>query len=797
MEYKIFKQKNNENINYPFINSIMKEFDLSYLSSLILNLKGFTTLSEVENYLYPSIDDLYDSFIFVDMIKVMNRLEQVIKNKEKVVIFSDYDCDGVTSSIILYKVLSKLNINVKIIIPNRFKNGYGLNKNSIDLIIKENPHLVITTDNGITSVEEVEKLKEYNIDTIISDHHTPKEILPSPLALINPKVKGEKYPFKELCGAGVAYKIALGIIKHFNMDFNTDEITIFAMIGTIADIVALKSENRIIAYEGLKLIKKTNNKGLLSLIKKADLDINNISCGNIGFQIAPRINAAGRLSDAKTCVELFLSENDEEINILSSQICEYNDKRKSTEDEIYERAEKYIDEHDLYNKNIFYILGDDFNEGVMGIAASKLCEKYNRPIVMMCNGENDIIKASCRSIKGFNIFKCLSIAEDLFESFGGHSAAAGFSIKKENLDSLITMTNNFAQNMNIQNLFYKRSYYDALAIASNLNIKTCMEIDKFAPFGMGNSKPTFALKNVIISNSTAIGKNKNHLKLSILYNGNYYDCIGFNMGHYINEYDFNKTFDVIFNIGVNSYKGSEKLQLEIKDMDYHNISLKDFNKSLYSYFIENLKNKKYFMPDEEKYISTSFENAIELNKDKILVIYTKDTFLRLIKYLKYKNYDYNISYNNLKKQENKINVLVLPTSNKSLKESSLLILDINEYNDYEEELYKDIIDLKFLKCNRQKSGIRFTREFFLYLYKKFKLLLITENNIYSFIKNIQNESDIELNYFVIRIAFDIMKEMNILNYSIKNDKINLDFKQVEKQQNINNTKIMKKLNNNN
>ena len=235
MEYKIFKQKDSQRLNYDFIQRVVEQFDLSYMSALLLNLKGIETIDEVETYLNPKIEDLYDPFLFKDMKKVMKTLKNVMLNNLKVIIFSDYDCDGVTSGFILYKVLKFMNIDVEVMIPNRFKNGYGLNTNSIDEIIEKKPSLVITTDNGISSVNEVKVLKDNGIDVIITDHHTPPEVLPKALAIINPKVKDDTYPFNELCGAGVAFKVACGIVEYFELDFDLKEVFIFAAVLIFAD----------------------------------------------------------------------------------------------------------------------------------------------------------------------------------------------------------------------------------------------------------------------------------------------------------------------------------------------------------------------------------------------------------------------------------------------------------------------------------------------------------------------------------------------------------------------------------
>lgn len=794
MEYKIFKQKFNDNIDYDFVIEISKQFSISYLSALLLFQKGFRTYGEIEEFLNPKEDDLYDPFILCDMKKSIERINEAIKYNQKVMIFCDYDCDGIISSVILHDILMECNLDAEILMPNRFSNGYGLNDESMKYILESDIDLLITVDNGITSVKEVDILNDSGIDVIITDHHNISENIPNAYAIINPKAEYENYPFKDLCGAGVVLKLIQGIIKYNDIDYDFNEVLVLAMIATVADLVSLKGENRVIVSLGLKYLKYTKNKGLKALISKAKFNINTINSGTVAFQIAPRINAIGRIDDGKYAIRLLLSDDDYKIEEYANMLCKANEKRKNIEEDIFKRAEDIIEKEDLLNKeSVLFILGEEFNEGVMGIAASKVSEKYNRPVVILTKS-GDYLKASCRSIFGFDIFECLNYSKNLFLRFGGHSQAAGFSIKEENLDKLIRRSNEYALSHNIENLFYKRLYYDTNAIISNLNIKTSLEFDKFAPFGLANSKPVIFIQNVKITNVRRIGSDSSHLKFNALFNGNYYDCIAFGLGHYMDIYDFNNhTFDMIFNLSVNYYQNRSTLQLEVKDIDYYDVNLNEYYISLYNLFSYSFEDEDYINLEVDKdfMLKNTIENVIENNRDSLFVVYSKDIYIRIIKYLKYKGYEYNIFYNAFGDiSENKVNIIVNPIS-EIVADRKIIVLDTPNYCMHHKKVFENTLPVFYGKG--KQNGYNITREFFLYLYKKFKLLLYTKNNIYEFIDNIKNNSDIEINYFTFRVALDIMVEMEILNYSIENDKISLEFKRIEKKKDIYSTRIMQKL----
>ncbi len=789
MEYKIFKQKNS-GINLDFIETLKKQFSLSYTSSLILNKKGINTFLEAEKFLYPKIEDLYSPFLFNDISPALDLIEGAIINDKKILVFGDYDCDGVTSCVIMHKVLTKMNIDTNIMIPSRYTNGYGLGQESIEEILKIKPDILITVDNGITSKKEIDILLENGIKVIVTDHHNPPNDIPK-VPILNPKVEDEKYPFKELCGAGVSLKFVMGMIEKFNIKMDMEEIITFAMIGTIADIVSLRDENRSIVHLGLEYMKGTKNLGLKKLVELSGLKLSNINSGNIGFQIAPRINAIGRLSDANVAVKLFLSEEEEEVEKLANLLEEANLQRKDIENDIIKKSEIYIEKNDLLKEEILFILGEDFSEGVMGVAAGKICEKYNRPVIIMSKNK-EILKASCRSINGFDIFDCLDTSRDLFVKFGGHKAAAGFSIKEENLDKLIKNSMEYGKKNNLARLLHKKVIYDCPCVISSLSIKTASEIEKLAPFGIGNSRPVLFLEGVKIKNARTIGKDNSHLKLNVLYNGSYYDGIGFSLGYLLEEYDFEKNnFDIAFSLSINNYGNNLSIQLEIKNIDYSVDLLNEYYKSLYNHFSYNLDiSEDFTLKSKDILKNENIESVLDKGLDKTFIIYSKDCFLRSVKYLNYKKIPYHISYNHLEYQEGVVNLFINPISKGKSKE--VIVIDNPTFNDLEKEIYENS-GYKFLNFNRQIIHVKYTREFFLYLYKSFKLVEMTSNNIYEFMNNIKGKSDIEINYFTFMLGLDMLRDMEILSYNIEEDDFYLNFNKINGQKDINTLRIMVKL----
>lgn len=794
MEYKIFRQRESEQINYDFIRSAMKELGISYLSAFLLNMKGFNDVEDAEMFMSPEFDDLNNPFLFDGMDIFMERLEQAVMENHRVMVFSDYDCDGVCSAVILKKLLERLGIEAIVKIPNRFTNGYGLNTESVKEIIEVSPDLVITSDNGITSVDEVKLLRENGIDVIVTDHHLPGETLPDALCILDAKVKGETYPFKELCGAGVCFKVAQAAREHFSMNCDMSELLVFAMIATIADLVPLVDENRTISKIGLYRMKITSNLGLKTLVRKAGYSLESVNGTTIGYQISPRINAAGRLADANEAVRLFTTDDQQEAEDIAQKLCELNDERKDIEEGIFKRCVEIVEEKQLMKNNrILFIRDDSFHEGVMGVAASGVTDRYNRPAIVMSMEEEGtgLVKASCRSIDGFDIFRCLNHSRDLFEKFGGHRAAAGFSIKEENIEKLIRNSNRFAHEDNIEALFYRTYTYDIEGIPSNMTVKTARELEEFAPFGMGNKRSLMVMRNVRIQNVRVIGKGGNHLKFGVISKGRYYDCIAFGKGNLAGRADFTKNFDIVFTMEINSYRGEESLQLNVKDLDYNMVQTRTFDKAEFASFMYNLDGEDYFYPEEDELIDDRLERCVDRYRDEVLVIYNRDTFVRCIKYLRARGYHYHVSYGVLGYSTGVVNLLVLPTERIETVHS-VIALDRPKLNDYETDVYLDS-DFRARKCGIPLRTVRISRRFFLHMYSKFRILRATGNDIYNFMDSIQSESDIEVNYYTMCLALEVMKEMKLLNYSIENDKLLLEFFRVNEKKDIEKTRIMRKL----
>jgi single-stranded-DNA-specific exonuclease len=439
MEYKIIKQRHRNYYNEAFITAIQRQFGLSELSAAYLASKGFSTLGQIEEYLHPKPQDFSDPYLFADMEKCVGRIEKAIREKEKIAIYGDYDCDGVCATVILYKALQALHADVFYYLPDRFSDGYGFSMQAIDTIRLKGASLIISVDNGITAAAEIRYAKEAGIDTIVSDHHNCPDVLPEAFAVINPKNTNEKYPYEYLCGAAVAYKIAQALGADEG-DLGKEMLT-FAAVATVADLVPLTQENRSIVSIGLSLIKERINIGLTKLIEVSELKIETIAAGHISFSIAPRINACGRLYKADTAVELFLETDASRALSLANELNAYNDERRLIEADITLQAEQYISNHNLAENGVLLIKLEDANEGVIGVACGRLCEKYNRPTII-CVSKNGICKGSARSIPKINIYERLCLAKDLFIKFGGHAQAAGFTIREadfERMRALITL----------------------------------------------------------------------------------------------------------------------------------------------------------------------------------------------------------------------------------------------------------------------------------------------------------------------------------------------------------------------
>lgn len=793
MEYRILKQRNKQRCNTEIINDLIEQFSMSTLCAHYLTQKGISSLDEAEEFLHPAKRYLSDPFLFSDMRKSVDRINGAIQNNEKIVIYGDYDCDGICASVILYKAIKEKTENVSCFLPDRFIDGYGMNIERIKEIAQNKANLIITVDNGITACSEIELAAECGIDVILTDHHECTQAIPHAYSVINPKAEGERYPFNELCGAGVALKLAQGIgIKDTSL---YDELITFAAVASVADLVPLTGENRILVSVGLKLLKDNRNRGLSELIKLAQLKPENITSGTVAFQIAPRINAAGRMKNAYMAFELFTSDDEKIIKENAVILNDCNEARKQSETEIEDKCKELIEKNNLLDKNtVLFIALPNAHEGVIGIAAGKISEQYHRPSVVGSIKDGKIT-ASARSLPGFNIFEALRSAEDLYIKFGGHEQAAGFTVLEGDFEKLTKIVNQKACEMGISSYLYRTCCYDIEAITSNITKKAVEELEFFSPYGIKNPKPVFKLDDVKIRNISYIGANSAHVKCSLLSGNDNIPAIAFSAVDMFKGHDFdNDTFDVMFTPSLNTFNGITRIQAELKDISLHIECPESYYESLYEHFHANANTAVDYIPSKEE-ISADIPESVLKPCEKIFIVYGKDMLMRAIRYAGFISSELNINYSLFTNFEaSKINILVNPI-NENFDDISqeITVLDEPCFCGYESRLYNGIGSKRFLKSSRYMPAVNIDRDYIAFIYKKLRMLEYLNNNCKEFIGFLNRESEMKLNYFSLRICFDIMSEMDIIDYEMIEDKIFVDFKPVKGSIDINASTVMMKL----
>ena len=544
------------------VESISKEFAISPMLANILINRNIDSKEKITTFLNPTRNDFYDPFLFKDMDIAVDRIIKAIENEEKIVIYGDYDVDGITSITVLKKFLEERGAFANYYIPNRLDEGYGLNKEALKKIAEEKADLMITVDCGISGIDDVEYAKSLNIETIVTDHHEPLDILPDALAVIDAKRKDNTYPFRELAGVGVVFKL----IQALSIKLKLDEKEYLkyldiVCVGTISDIVPLIDENRVITKLGLKLVKQTKNIGLAELIKICGFsEINSMA---ISFGIAPRINACGRMGKQEEAAELFLSNNLEEVKKITQRLNIYNIQRQNAEKDIFVQALEKIEKENLEDKNSIILGGEGWHHGVIGIVSSKITEMYFKPSVLICF-EGDEGKGSGRSIPGFDLHEALVNTSSWLEKYGGHAMAVGLSLKKENFEGFKNDFEEQAAKSNIKEIV-PIIKIDEQITAKNMTIQNVEEIKLLEPFGEGNKVPIFMYKGLKIDSIRALSENK-HIKLTLKDDNMIIDAIGFNMGHLANEYLIGEKVDVVGMLEINKFNGMERIQINLKDM---------------------------------------------------------------------------------------------------------------------------------------------------------------------------------------------------------------------------------------
>lgn len=543
---------------------ISKNFNISPLTAIILYNRGIREDGQIKDFLARDLSGMHDPFLMKDMDKAVERILLAKKNNEKITIYGDYDVDGITSIAILYKYLKNMGLEVGFYVPDRMVEGYGVNKDALDKIKADGTAVIITVDTGITAIEEADYAKSIGIDFIITDHHECKESIPDVYAAIDPKRKDCEYPFKSLAGVGVVFKLIQALDSSEPIENLMDEYADLMCLGTVADISPLIDENRVIVTEGLKRFKTTKNIGLKALI---DVSTNGkaITTSTIGYTIAPRINASGRLGCASTSVELFLTEDEEEAAKLADSLCHENTLRQQTEQKMFKEALEYIEQHPgIKDDDILVIPHENWHHGIVGIVSSKITEKYYKPSILFAV-DGDSAKGSGRSIAGFNLFGVLENCSGLLEKFGGHELAAGLTIKAENIEDFRKKINEYAKGRIEDMTLVPTISLDAQIKVPYITIDTVHDINKLQPFGVNNPTPSFSVRNIKIHRISVMSEGK-HLRMTLYKDGKYLDTVGFGMGDYYSMFREGDYIDVAFALDINDYKGFQNVQLILKDM---------------------------------------------------------------------------------------------------------------------------------------------------------------------------------------------------------------------------------------
>ncbi|MFT9486971.1 MAG: single-stranded-DNA-specific exonuclease RecJ [Tepidibacillus sp.] len=526
-------------------------------------------------FLQPDLAGLYDPYLLDGMKKAVDRIHSAILKNEKILIYGDYDADGVTSTSLLYKTLKTLKANFAYYIPNRFTEGYGLNKEALSQAEKQGFAVVITVDTGISAIEEAAFAKEKGIALIITDHHEPPPVLPDAYAVINPKKPNDTYPFKYLSGVGVAFKLAHALLGRV-----PTELIDIAAIGTIADLVPLYDENRIIASLGLKQMRETMHIGLKAMLEETGLAGKEITAGHVGFVIAPRINASGRLDTAGHAVRLFISEKAEEATELAQLLNEINQERQGIVEQITEDAFQLIKQSQLDQYQVIVVANEGWNVGVIGIVASRILEKYYRPtIVLSIDPETKMAKGSARSIEGYNIYQALTTVKDILPHFGGHPAAAGLSIHEKDIAQLRTRLHQLANEWLTEEDFIPIEKVDVICKIEDIDLQLVQQLERLAPYGIGNPTPKIVIDQSEVTEITVVGKEKQHLKLKVKSDGKTIDALAFRMGDLKKEIAHFSKIQLLGELSINEWNQEQKPQIIVRDVNIPHLQVFDWRNS--------------------------------------------------------------------------------------------------------------------------------------------------------------------------------------------------------------------------
>ncbi|USS90948.1 single-stranded-DNA-specific exonuclease RecJ [Fructilactobacillus carniphilus] len=550
------------------VESLSSELGLPQLTTQILVNRGYTDPDQIKHFLAPDESDLLDPMLLHDMETAVERIQAAIANEEQITVYGDYDADGLTSTAILYETLLEIGANVNYYIPNRFSDGYGPNVAAFEKLIENGTSLIVTVDNGVAGNEAIARAQELKCDVVVTDHHELPEQLPNATAIVHADLSPD-YPFKELSGAGIAFKVATAL---------TDEIPQekldLASIGTIADLVSLTGENRALVQFGLNVIHLTERPGLKALIKKAKLKLDQVDEENISFQIAPALNSIGRMGEATPGIQLLTTDDEALALKLAQQTLKTNDQRKQLVTEITEQAELLVAKQ--ADQPVLVLVGADWHEGVLGIVASRIKEKFQKPTIVLTKTKNGLVKGSGRSVPGFDLFQALNPERDLMTAFGGHEMAVGLTLASDQLPEFQRRLEETAQKQGLQKNQRAELAIDYSIQPDDVNQTLYDNLQLLSPFGVDNEKPEFAIHPNSLSGLLAIGADKSHLKFELVGNRQKVGAIAFGWGTKLSQLQkLVANLKVAGTIGKNEFRGRTNFQIMVDDIAPAGVVLED------------------------------------------------------------------------------------------------------------------------------------------------------------------------------------------------------------------------------
>ena len=561
-----------ENAEPETVRQLSSELGVDPVLAELLVQRGVHTFHQARSFFRPNLEDLHDPFLMTDMEKAVERVHQAVISGEKILVYGDYDVDGTTAVSLVYSFLRRLTSAIDFYIPERYDEGYGVSYKGIDWASENDFGLIITLDCGIKAIEKVDYAKSKGIDMIICDHHLPEAELPRAVAVLDPKREDCHYPFDDLSGCGVGFKLVQAYSQRFGIPFESlIPLLDLLVVSIAADLVSVTDENRILAHFGLKQLNGNPREGLFAMIQLSGLEPSHVSIDDIVFKIGPRINAAGRMESGRIAVELLTATSVDEAIRIGTEINEHNNERKNIDRRITQEALEMVNSGNcLSGENATIVYNPHWHKGVVGIVASRLVEAFYKPTIVFTRFQDGLVTGSARSVHGFDLYDAIESCSDLLENFGGHLYAAGLTLKEENLPAFCERIEKFISTAIIPEMQTPVVDVDARLNFSQITPKFLRILKQFQPFGPGNSAPVFLTENVYDNgNGRKVGAEGGHLKLELIQESHPYhhiSAIAFNMADFFDHIKAGNSIDVCYSIVENYYRGTANTQLRIKDM---------------------------------------------------------------------------------------------------------------------------------------------------------------------------------------------------------------------------------------